>query len=102
MASTITKITWITCLARDLNIPLAQTPQLFCDNIRALHLFVNPMFHVRSKHIELDFHFVWKKVAMSSLTTQHIPSSSQPTDIFTKSLPKATFQVLEDKLGVYP
>ena len=61
---------------------------------------VNPMFHARSKHIELDYHFVREKVAMGHLVTRYIPSLSQPADIFTKPLAKDAFQVFRSKLGV--
>ena len=37
---------------------LSKSPQLFCDNVSALYMFVNPMFHAWSKHIEFDYHFV--------------------------------------------
>ncbi|XP_059626128.1 uncharacterized mitochondrial protein AtMg00810-like [Cornus florida] len=69
MASTTAEITWLTFLLRDIGITLCQPPQLFCDNISALHMSVNPMFHARSKHIELDYHFVREKVVMGTLIT---------------------------------
>ena len=101
MAFTTTKITWLTSLLKDLGISLHQPPQLLCDNISALHMSVNPMFYVHTKHIEIDYHFVREKVAMGALITSYIPSSSQPADIFTKLLSKRTFHLLRDKLGVH-
>lgn len=62
---------------------------------------VNPMFHTRSKHIELDYHFVREKMAMGTLINQYISSSSQPTDLFTKPLPKDTFIKFRSTLGVH-
>ncbi|KAL6319941.1 hypothetical protein AAG906_037017 [Vitis piasezkii] len=67
-----------------------------------LHMSVNPLFHSRSKHIELDYHFLREKVAVGHLMARRIPSSSQLADIFTKPLPNATFQVFRDKMGVHP
>lgn len=49
---------------------------------------INPIFHTRTKHIEIGYHFVEEKVAMGALITNYIPSSSQPTGIFTKPLAK--------------
>lgn len=69
MASTAAKITWLTFLLRDIGVPLSKPHELFCDNINALYMSVNPMFHARSKHIELDYHYVYEKVAMGTLIT---------------------------------
>ncbi|KAK1554205.1 hypothetical protein Q3G72_009233 [Acer saccharum] len=61
MASTTAEITWLTFILRDIGVTLAQPPHLFCDNISAFHMLVNPMFHAQSKHIELDYHFCTRK-----------------------------------------
>lgn len=101
MASTTAELTWLTFLLRDIGISLSQPPQLFCDNMSALYMSVNPMFHAWSKHIELDYHFVREKVAMGHLLTRHVPTSSQPADIFTKPLSKDPFQRFRSKMGVF-
>lgn len=53
-----------------------------------------------TKHIELDYHFVREKVASWTLVTSFVSSRHQLVDIFTKALPKETFQSLPFKLGV--
>lgn len=63
---------------------------------------VNPVFHGRSKHIELDYHYVREKVALGTLITRFIPSKHQLADIFTKPLPKAQYSLLRSKLGLWP
>ena len=63
---------------------------------------VNPVFHARSKHIELDYHFVRERVALGFLITQYIPSSSQVADIFTKPMSKATLALYRSKLRLQP
>ena len=63
---------------------------------------INPMFHSRSKHISLDYHFVREKVAVHQLVTRYIPSVSQPADIFTKPLAKAAFHTFRHNLHVQP
>ncbi|KAL6313445.1 hypothetical protein AAG906_004408 [Vitis piasezkii] len=90
----VPEITWLTFLLRDIGIQLREPPQLLCDNLSALHMTVNPVFHARSKHIELDYHFVREKVASGVLITRFLPSSLQVADIFTKALPKTSFQVI--------
>ena len=62
---------------------------------------INPVFHSRTKHIAIDYHFVREKVALGTLTTQFIPSSSQVAEIFTKPLSRAVFDGLKYKLGLW-
>nr|XP_027192944.1 uncharacterized protein LOC113787798 [Cicer arietinum] len=64
MAHTVAKLTWITYLFHDTCVYLPRAPQLFCDNISALHMTINPVFHACTKHIEFDYHFVSEKIAI--------------------------------------
>ena len=102
MAHTTAELTWITYLFQDTGVSISRAPQLFCDNISSLHMSVNPVFHARTKHIELDYHFAREKVAMGALVTRYIPTSSQLADVFTKPLAKDPFVTFRSKLGVYP
>uniref|UniRef100_A0A2N9I9N7 CCHC-type domain-containing protein n=1 Tax=Fagus sylvatica TaxID=28930 RepID=A0A2N9I9N7_FAGSY len=102
MASAAAELTWLTYLLHDLGISLPTPPVLFCDNTSALHMTVNPVFHARTKHIELDFHFVREKVAAGALTTRYVPSQSQIADLFTKAVSKDVFHRFRHKLGVLP
>ena len=85
-ASTAAEITWLTYVLRDIGLYLYRHPVMFCDNISALHMAVNPVFHARTKHIELEYHFVREKVGLGSLVTHFVSSTGQVTDIFTKPL----------------
>lgn len=58
MASTIAKISWLIFLLCHLGVPLFSPPQLFCENVNALYLSVNPMFHGGAKNFDIDYHFV--------------------------------------------
>lgn len=50
----------------------SSTPVLYCDNISALYMTINPVFHARSKHIKLDYHYVRERVALGLLVTKHV------------------------------
>uniref|UniRef100_A0A2N9J0X7 Uncharacterized protein n=1 Tax=Fagus sylvatica TaxID=28930 RepID=A0A2N9J0X7_FAGSY len=100
-ASTAAELTWVSFILRDIGIYQAQPPTLFCDNLSALHMSVNPILHARTKHIAIDYHFVREKVALGTLITRFVPSSSQLADLFTKPLSRVTFDGLKSKLGLW-
>ena len=72
----------------------------FCDNISSVYMSRNPVHHRRTKHIELNIHFVREKVAIGELRVTHIPSARQIADVFTKGLPSALFFDFRDSLSV--
>ncbi|XP_024019780.1 uncharacterized protein LOC112091139 [Morus notabilis] len=92
LAATTAELTWIGYLLCDLGIRLIQPPWLFCDNIRALHMTKNHVFHARTKHIELDYHFIREKVTRGDLVTKYVTSPLQTADVLTKALPKSSFK----------
>ena len=83
---------------RDLGIFLSNTPVLWCDNLSTLALASNPVFHARTKHIKVDYHFVREKVVRRDVAVKFISTTDQLADILTKSLPSPSFTRLHDKL----
>ena len=88
MAHTTYELTWLRTVLQEFGL-LTQSPTpLYCDNQAAIHIANNPIFHERTKHIEVDCHFVRSKVELKDIITPFVPSGSQLADIFTKALPK--------------
>ena len=98
LAFTAAELFWIRMLLRDLGIFLSNPPLLWCDNVSALAIASNPVFHARTNHIEVDYHFVHKKVLRKDLLVKFISSNDQLANIFTKGLSSSQFHWLTSKL----
>jgi hypothetical protein len=94
------KLVWLRSLLTELGVSSSSTPVLWCDNIGATYLTANPLFHARTKHIEIDFHFVRDLVSSKTVSVQFISSKDQVADTFTKPLPTAQFNSLRANLNV--
>ena len=101
LAATTCEIQWLTYLLQDFQVPFKSPALLYCDGHSALHLASNPVFHERSKHIELDCHVVREKVRSGLVHLLPISTHSQVADLCTKALSPKPFKLLHDKLGMY-
>jgi hypothetical protein len=86
MASTTSELIWLHSLLADLSVPHSQPMFLHCDNQSALHIAANLVFHERTKHIEIDCHFIREHLQSSIIATQYISTHFQLEDILTKAL----------------
>ena len=94
------EVLWLSSLFAELGIRLPHCPILWCDNQGAGSLAQNPVFHARTKHIEIDVHFVREKIASGLLKVQYVPTEHQCADILTKALPSSRFAYLRSKLNL--
>ncbi|GJW79007.1 putative RNA-directed DNA polymerase [Tanacetum coccineum] len=88
MAFATSEIIWILKILKDLNWEHFIHVTLFCDGQAAIKIAANPVFHERTKHLEIDLHFVREKILSGVLKTQKIGSADQTADIFSKGLNK--------------
>jgi transposase InsO family protein len=100
MAHTTCELTWLRTVLQEFGLLTQGPTPLYCDNQAAIHIASNPVFHERTKHIEVDCHFVRSKVESKDIITPFVPSGSQLADIFTKALPKNAIDSICSKLGV--
>ncbi|KAH9684825.1 retrovirus-related pol polyprotein from transposon RE2 [Citrus sinensis] len=94
------ELQWLKALFADLGHLQHDPMTVYCDNQSALYIAENPVYHERTKHIELDCHFVRERVQSKLLLPLHIPTSMQVADVFTKPLGHALFHHHIRKLGV--
>jgi hypothetical protein len=75
---------------------------LWCDNLGVTFLSLNPVFHARTKHVEIDYHFVRDRVAKQEIQVCFISSKDQLADVLTKPLPPVLFALFRSKLRMEP
>jgi histone deacetylase 1/2 len=87
LANATVEVIWVQSVLGELGVSQPKVACLWSDNLGATYLSANPVFHARTKHIEVDFHFVRERVAKRMLEVRFIPSGDQVADGFTKPLP---------------
>ncbi|KAH9677669.1 reverse transcriptase Ty1/copia-type domain-containing protein [Citrus sinensis] len=102
LAHATSEVIWIQSLLVELRIQLSTTPIIWCDNQGAIALAYNLVYHAKTKHVELDIHFIRDRVASKELIVCFVPSEDQTADVLTKALTFTQFHYLRSKLNVHP
>ncbi|XP_019157958.1 PREDICTED: uncharacterized protein LOC109154654 [Ipomoea nil] len=100
VADVAAEVTWMVSLLRELGLHTGRPSNLWCDNLGATYLCANPVFHARTKHVEIDYHFVHDKVASGDFMVNFVSTKDQLADVLTKPLPGPRFTALRDKLNI--
>ena len=99
-ATYCTQVLWMIQALADLEVKYATPIPIHCDNTSAISVSKNPVFHSKTKHIPIKYHFLREKVTNQIVQVHYIPTTEQIADIFTKPLPKTPFEYIRQKLGV--
>jgi hypothetical protein len=100
LAAATCELQWLLYIIQDLQLSCIKPPVIYCDNQSALHIAANPVFHERTKHLEIDCHLVREKLQAGVMKLLPITSQDQIADFFTKSLLPQPFHLLLSKLGL--
>nr|GEV39618.1 ribonuclease H-like domain-containing protein [Tanacetum cinerariifolium] len=100
VANVVAETAWIRNLLCELHTPLFTATLVYCDNVSAVYMSANPVQYLRTKHIEIDIHFIHDFVASGQVYVIHVPSRFQYADIFTKGLPTALLIEFRSSLNV--
>lgn len=100
LANATTELIWIQSLLNELGVYTHYRPILLCDNLSAIYLTENPIFHARTKHTEIDYYFVCERVSRSYLVVRFIRTNDQTVNILPNGLSTLRFHILQSKLNV--
>ncbi|XP_026451421.1 uncharacterized protein LOC113351696 [Papaver somniferum] len=100
LAHSTSEIVWLRWLLGDMGVHLTAPTLLYCDNKAAIHIAHNDVFHERTKHIEIECHFVRHQYKKRIITLSFVSSELQPADLFTKALSFVRLKLLLSKLNM--
>ncbi|KAL0344878.1 UNVERIFIED_CONTAM: Retrovirus-related Pol polyprotein from transposon RE1 [Sesamum radiatum] len=102
MGAAVCELLWLSYLLRAFHVSFRTPISFWCDNNAAIHITANPVFHERTKHLDIDCHLVRDQFKLGFIQPCFVPGRDQLADLFTKSPPVGDFVRLFIKLGLAP
>jgi len=96
----VAELVWILGLMKEIGCEVTLPVSVFSDSKSAMQIAANPVYHERTKHIDVDCYFVREKLLQGMMTTNYIPTQQQPADMLTKGLTRVQHTFLISKLGM--
>ena len=100
VAHGICEVLWIKRILDELKVASQSPIKAYCDNKAAISIAHNPVLHDRTKHVEVDKHFIKEKIESRHICMTYVPTDEQVPDILTKGLPRKQFEKLTSKLAM--
>ncbi len=94
------EVVWLQKLLSDLGQSVDAPVVIYCDNISSILLANNSVYHARTKHIEVHYHFIREKVLAKEIDLIHVSTEDQVADIFTKALSTDKLKKFRKMFGV--
>ncbi|XP_049397189.1 uncharacterized protein LOC125861305 [Solanum stenotomum] len=100
LASTVSELVWLLGMLKEVGVEVQLPVQVYSDSQAAIQIAANPVYHERTKHIEIDCHFIREMIQQGLIKVDYIPTQEQPADVLTKGLSRLQHEYLLSKLGV--
>jgi hypothetical protein len=100
MVKAICELLWLRKFLTELGFPPKSEMQLFCDNKASIEMAHNPVQHERTKHVEIDRHFIKEKLETKIISLPFVRSNEQLADILTKPVMSRMFTETVNNLGM--
>ncbi|XP_070022400.1 uncharacterized protein [Nicotiana sylvestris] len=101
LATTIVELIWLHGMLKEIEVQIKLPIDIHSDNKAAIQIVANHVYHERTKHIEIDCHFVRERIQQGLIATKYISTTEQPADVLTKGLTKVQHEYLKSKLGMF-